>query len=119
MVLKYQPNYVSVSVSINLKAACFSQSLVIIRPALHMKIKLEFRIYFELRTRLFIYSKGKIIPVLAWTRTEGFSRLRPKILRQSGREGGKVVIPTHRPPLLPRKYSWYSFLLEVESTPGT
>jgi len=33
-------------------------------------------------------------------------------------EGGKVVSPTHRPPSLPRKYSWYSFLLEAESTPG-
>ena len=30
----------------------------------------------------------------------------------------KVVSPTHRPPLPPRKYSWYSFLLEAESTPG-
>ena len=25
--------------------------------------------------------------------------------------------PTHRPPLSSRKYSWYSFLLEAESTP--
>jgi len=24
----------------------------------------------------------------------------------------------HRPPLAPRKYSWYSFLLETESTIG-
>jgi len=32
--------------------------------------------------------------------------------------GGKVVSPTHRPPLPPRKYSWYSFLLEAEATPG-
>jgi len=24
----------------------------------------------------------------------------------------------HRPPLPPRKYSWYSFLLEIESVPG-
>jgi len=32
---------------------------------------------------------------------------------------GKVVIPTYRPPLPPRKYSWYSFLLEAESTPGS
>jgi hypothetical protein len=24
----------------------------------------------------------------------------------------------HRPPLSPRKYSWYSFLLEAESSPG-
>ena len=28
------------------------------------------------------------------------------------------VSTTHRPPLPPRKYSWYSFLLEAESTPG-
>jgi hypothetical protein len=27
------------------------------------------------------------------------------------------VSPTHRPPLPPTKYSWYSFLLEAESTP--
>ena len=38
--------------------------------------------------------------------------------RQSAQEGGNVVSPTHRPPLLPSKYSRYSFLLEVESTPG-
>jgi hypothetical protein len=30
----------------------------------------------------------------------------------------KVVSPTHRPPLPPRKFSWYSFLLEAESTEG-
>ena len=33
------------------------------------------------------------------------------ISRQSAHEGSKVVSPTHRPPLRPRKYSWYSFLL--------
>jgi hypothetical protein len=33
---------------------------------------------------------------------------------QSAHEGGKVVSPTHRPPLPPR----YSFLLEAESAPG-
>ena len=41
-----------------------------------------------------------------------------QISRRSAHEGGKVVSPTHRPPLPPRKYSWYSFLLEAESTPG-
>jgi hypothetical protein len=40
------------------------------------------------------------------------------ILKQSAQEGGKVVSPTHRPPLASRKYSWYLFLLEAESTPG-
>jgi hypothetical protein len=42
-----------------------------------------------------------------------------QISRQSTYEGGKVVSPTHWPPLPPRKYSWYSFLLEAESTPGS
>ena len=41
-----------------------------------------------------------------------------QILRHSAPEGGKVVSPTHRPHLPPRKYFWYSFLLEAESTPG-
>jgi hypothetical protein len=40
-----------------------------------------------------------------------------QISKQSA-HGGKFVSPTYRPPLLPRKYSWYSFLLEAESTPG-
>jgi len=33
-------------------------------------------------------------------------------------DGGNFVSPTHRPPLIPKRYHWYSFLLEVESTPG-
>ena len=41
-----------------------------------------------------------------------------QISRQSAHECGRVVSPTHRSPLHPRKYSWYSFLLEAESTPG-
>jgi hypothetical protein len=40
-----------------------------------------------------------------------------QISRQSAHRG-KTVSHTHRPPLLPRKYSRYSFLLEAESTPG-
>ena len=38
--------------------------------------------------------------------------------RHSAHKSGKVVSPTHRPPLPPRKHSWYSFLLEAQSTPG-
>ena len=41
-----------------------------------------------------------------------------QISRQSIHEGGKAVSPTHQPLLPHRKYSWYSFLLEAESTPG-
>ena len=33
-------------------------------------------------------------------------------------DGVKVVSLTHRPLFTTRKHSWYSFLLEAESTPG-
>jgi hypothetical protein len=45
--------------------------------------------------------KGKPIPLQALTGPEGSRRVRLPILRQSGHEGGKVVSPTHRPPLSP------------------
>jgi hypothetical protein len=34
-------------------------------------------------------------------------------------DGGKVVSLMRRPPYNPQEYSWYSFLLEAESTPGS
>ena len=41
-----------------------------------------------------------------------------QISRQSTHECDKIVSPTHWPSLTPpKKYSWYSFLLEAESTP--
>jgi len=58
------------------------------------------------------------------------SRYRPEVAQRvpgslrfpdfmtTAQDGGKVVSLTHRPPLPLRKYSWYSFLLEAESTPG-
>ena len=56
------------------------------------------------------------------------SRYRPRVVQRvpgripdfmtTAQDGGKVVSVTHRPPLPPRKCSWYSFLLEAESTPG-
>jgi hypothetical protein len=41
-----------------------------------------------------------------------------RISRQSAHEGGNVVSPTQPAVFTPRKDSWYSFLLEAESTPG-
>jgi len=40
--------------------------------------------------------RSKAIPLQAWTGPEG-----SQISRQSAHEGGKVVSPTHRPPLPP------------------
>jgi hypothetical protein len=62
--------------------------------------------------------KGKAIPLQAWTGREGSRRLRLPDFKTVGSWGGKVVSPTHRPPLPPRKYSSYSFLLRAASTPG-
>ena len=42
-----------------------------------------------------------------------------RIFRQSAREDRKVISPKQRPSLLPRRYPWYSFLLEAESNPVT
>jgi len=41
-----------------------------------------------------------------------------QISGQLAHEGHEVVSPMHWPPLPLRKYSWYSFLLEAEMTPG-
>jgi hypothetical protein len=41
-----------------------------------------------------------------------------QLSRQSAREGGNVASLTHWPPLPPRKYFWYSFLLENGPVPG-
>jgi len=49
---------------------------------------------------MFIYNyKGKAIPLQAWTGPEGSRNLRLPDFKTH--EGGKVVSPTHRPPLPP------------------
>jgi len=62
--------------------------------------------------------KVKAVPLQAWSGPEGSRKLRFPGFMITAQDGGKVVSLTHRPRLPPRKYSWYSFLLEVESTPG-
>jgi len=66
-----------------------------------------------------VYPKSKTNPLQAWTDPEGSRSLRLPGFKISAHEGGKVVSPTHRPPLTPpsRIYSWYSFHLEADSTP--
>ena len=65
-----------------------------------------------------IKGKVKAVPLQAWNDPEGSRKLRFQDFTTTAQDGGKVVSPTHRPPLLPRKYTRYSFLLEAESTPG-
>jgi hypothetical protein len=61
-----------------------------------------------------VKGKGKAIPLQAWTgpeveATRFQDNRHMKVVRLSALRTGH---------LYPRKYSWYSFLLEVESTPG-
>jgi len=57
--------------------------------------------------------KGKAVPLQAWSGPEGSRKLKFPDYMTTAQDGGKVVSPTHRPPLRP----WYSFLLEAESNP--
>ena len=60
-------------------------------------------------------TKGKSVTLRA---QKVLRKLRSPDFVTTPQDGGKVVNLTHRPPLPCRKYSWYSFLLEAESTPG-
>jgi hypothetical protein len=63
--------------------------------------------------------KGKAIPVTGHGGPYGCETLRlPHYLDNRLTDDGKVFSLTHRPPFTPQENSWYSFLLEAESTPG-
>ena len=46
-------------------------------------------------------SKGKAVPLQAWSGPEGSRKLRFPDYMTTAQDGGKVVSPTHRPPLPP------------------
>jgi len=54
--------------------------------------------------------KGKTVPLEGWSD----SRVFQEDFMTTAQGGGKVVNLTHRPHLSPRKFPWYSFLLEAE-----
>jgi hypothetical protein len=63
--------------------------------------------------------KGTAIPVTGRGDPWGRETLRvPNYSDNQLTDGGKVVSITRRPPFTPQEDSWYSFLLEAESTPG-
>ena len=45
--------------------------------------------------------KGKAVPLQAWNGPEGSRKLRFPDFMTTAEDGGKVVSPTHRPPLPP------------------
>jgi hypothetical protein len=64
-------------------------------------------------------NEGKAIPVTGHGRPYGCKRSRlPNFLDNQLTDGGKFVSLTSRQLCTPQKYSWYSFPLETESTPG-
>jgi hypothetical protein len=66
---------------------------------------------------VYIIVKDKAIPSRAWTGPEVSRRLGFPDFKTIGTGRRKVCQPYAPAVLTPRKYSWYSFLLEVESTP--
>jgi hypothetical protein len=69
--------------------------------------------------RMFITrGKGKAIPLQALTVPEDSRRLRLPYFNTIGTWRWQGCQPYAPAVFTPRKYSWYSFLLEAESTPG-
>jgi hypothetical protein len=64
--------------------------------------------------------KGKAIPVTGRGGPLGCETPRlPHFLDNRPTDGGEVVSLTRWPPFTPEEDSWYSFLLEAESTLGS
>jgi len=47
------------------------------------------------------YIKGKTVPLQAWSGPEGFRKSKFPDYMTTAQDGGKVVSPTHLPPLPP------------------
>jgi hypothetical protein len=63
--------------------------------------------------------KAKAVPVTGHEGPYGCETLRlPHFLDSRLTDGGEVFSLTRRPPFTSQEDSWYSFLLEAESTPG-
>ena len=61
--------------------------------------------------------KGKSVSLQAWRGAEDSRKLRFPDFVTTARDGGRLsALRAGR--LYPRKCSWYSFLLEADSTPG-
>jgi hypothetical protein len=91
---------------------------MLLNKALHFVSNLSFTILYD-QIQLKIKDKDKAIPVTGREGPEGCETSRlPHFLNSRLTDGGEVVSPTRQPPFTPQEDSWYSFLLEAESTPG-
>jgi len=63
-------------------------------------MKNEHRILLEKsEEKYYLGGKGKAVPLQAWSGSEGSRKLRLPDFMTTAQDGGKVVSPTHRPPL--------------------
>ena len=62
--------------------------------------------------------KGKAVPLQAWSGPEGYRKLRFPDFNTTAQDGGKVCQPYAPAAFTPSKYTWYSFVLEADSTSG-
>ena len=63
-------------------------------------------------------SKGKAVPLQAWSGPEGSRKLRFSDFMTTAQDGGKVVSLTHRPPLPPRNTSGTHFCSRLSRPQG-
>ena len=111
--------------SVKKNSTCFGHPLCSSSGVLYCKFGTDkfhagFLWPFPSRVRMDTWKRSsKAVPLQAWSGPEGSRKLRFPDVMTTARDGGMIVSLTHRPPLPSRKYTWYSFLLETESTPGS
>ena len=71
-------------------------------------IQIKFHYYSVIHRMLKGKGKGKAVPLQAWSGLEGSRKLRFPDFMTTAQDGPKAAFT-------PRKYTWYSFLLEAES----
>jgi hypothetical protein len=72
-----------------------------------------------LHVHKYVKVKSKATPVTGRGGPQVCETLKlPYFLYSRLTDGGKIVSLTRWPPYTPQEDSWYSFLLEAESTPG-
>jgi hypothetical protein len=73
-------------------------------------LEMFYGVYDQCRLISSVKVKGKAVPLQAWSGQEGSRKLRfPHFM---------TAQPYTPAAFTPRKYTWYSFLLEADSTPG-